>query len=138
MQIKMSNFLYILPFVFIAYYLFRYFNDQSKDFRQYLEPELEKFGLKLISAAFLRPKFMEYPFNDLDEDVSINPIAGKFPVAPRHVHRHLRRVKFKDRYGNQFDAIAAIEFKDSQSKLFMRVRWKPDLNMFYNKNVEST
>jgi hypothetical protein len=77
---------------------------------------------------------MEFPFNDLDEDVSINPIAGKFAVSPRHVHRHLRKVKFKNDNGKQFDAIAAIEFKDSHSKKFKRVRWKPDLSMIHDNN----
>lgn len=73
---------------------------------------------------------MDYPFNDLDEDVNINPVAGRFATVVRHVHRHLRKVKFKNIQGGQFEAIAAIEFKDMWSKKFKRVRWKPNLENF--------
>ena len=134
----MIELIYILPVIFLGYYLFRYFSDQSKDFSQYLNPELEKYGFQLISSTFLRMKFMDFPFDDLEEDVSINPVAGKFGVAPRHIHRHLRMVRFKNNDGKQLDAIAAIEFKDSRSKEFKRVRWKPELQTLCNNNVQVT
>jgi hypothetical protein len=134
----MIDYLFILPFIGLAIYLFRYFSDQSKNFSHYIEPDLEKYGFELISSSFFKPKFMDFPFGDLDEDVSINPLGGKYSVAPRHVHSHLRKVKFKAKDGKRFDAIAAIEFKDSRSKEFKRVRWKPDLQKLCNINRKNT
>lgn len=81
---------------------------------------------------------MEFPFNDLDEDVSINPLGGQFSVRPRHVHRHIRKVKAKSPTGEEIEAIAAIEFKDIRSKKFKRVRWKPDLIAFVEKVSDRT
>ena len=120
----------LIPILGLTYLFVKYFTDQSKTFNEYLEPELRKYGFILISSTFYKPKFMDIPFDTHEEDIIINPIGGKFSVAPTHVHRHLRKVMFKKQDGKKCEVIAAIEFKSVSSKEFKRVRWKPDLSFF--------
>ena len=123
----MFDLIYLIPVVGLIYFFVKYFSDQSKSFDEYLIPELKKYGCILISHTFYKPEFMDIPFDDLEDDIIINPLGGKFSVAPSHVHRHLRKVVFQKNDGSKLEVIASIEFKDFGSKKFKRVRWKPEL-----------
>ena len=126
----MSDFIIFIPIIGVICLLVKYWLDMSKTFDEYLTPELLKYGFTLISSKYFKPKFMDFPFNDLDEDIVINPIGGKFSVAPSHIYRHLRKVVFQKEDGAEHEVIAGIEFNGMFSKKFKRVRWKPELHSF--------
>ena len=134
----MLEYFYIFQFIFIIYFITKYISDISNGFWQYIEPILEEYGFQLISSTFFRSKLVDPLFNDLDKDVSLNPIGAGTAVAPVQVYRHLRKLKFKDINENQFEAIAAIEFKDMRSKKFKRVRWKTNLETFTTNRKPKT
>ncbi|THB72696.1 MAG: hypothetical protein D6B25_16315 [Desulfobulbaceae bacterium] len=114
------------------YYSFRkYSSDRLKTFRNYIEVDLEKHGFKYVSSIYFKDRNVE--FNDLNEDVSINPMGGKHTIYQRNVIRHVRKVEFGDSKNNLCEALAAIEFKSEKSKtIFKRVRWKPNLKQFHD------
>ena len=129
--------IYITALAFIAYFFLKIYFDKQKSFSEYLVPELEKNGFKLKSSTYYNTKFMDIPFDDLNEDISINPMGARFAITRVHIQRHLRKVIFLNNNGQLFEAIASIEFKDDRSKTFKRVRWKPELSSFQHYPTKS-
>jgi hypothetical protein len=134
----MIDWIIYIPLIVIVYIVVKYCRDMSKNFAEYLSPELSKHDFTLVSSKYYLPKFMDYPFNDLDEDININPLGGRFAIAPIHVYRHLRKVVFQKKDGSKHEVIAGIEFKGFSSKKFKRVRWKPALSSFINNDQTTT
>lgn len=132
MSDSFSN-IYILFLLFLgAFVLIKRSFNSEKSFKQYLVPELAKYGFQFISSTYYRSKLFDWPFETTDQDIVVNPFFARWGVFNVKVHRHLRKVLIEDKKGKKHELIAGIEFDGFFDRNFKRVRWKPELHTISN------
>jgi hypothetical protein len=115
----------------MVYTIVRLFANKDATFEEHLSPVLKAKGFKLLYSEQYRPKFMEEPFPQRDEDFTVNYLSAGKGMVVQHGHAVYKLVGFRDQLGTTHEVLAGIRFKGFfNRKKVIRIEWKPSLDSF--------